>query len=128
MKETKEHKNYIYERMVFISRQSAIGDVIIASHAVLKLIINGYFPVFVTSHLTKDIALCMNGLKAIICHQTGKNNVYYFNGTEVTENHFIQKLSEIKTKNKIVPNNKTLQKPNNRRKKVKLQKAGSIWF
>ena len=73
MNNIKEHiTDNTYERIIFINRLSAIGDVIISSHTVVKLIINGYFPVFITSHSTKDIALRINGLQAFICHQKGK--------------------------------------------------------
>ncbi|WP_397600109.1 glycosyltransferase family 9 protein, partial [Silvanigrella sp.] len=98
MNHIKEHIiGNTYERIIFITRLSAIGDVIISSHTIVKLIINGYYPVFITSHSTKDIALRINGLDAFICHQKGKNNLYYFKGNEVDEKSFLENINNLKT-------------------------------
>lgn len=91
-----------YERIVFITRLSAIGDVIIASHTISKLILNGYFPVFITSHTTKDIALSINGLEAFICYQKDLNDTYYIKGTEVKKDVFIQEINKIKSLKKNI--------------------------
>ena len=98
MNNIKEHiTDNTFERIIFITRLSAIGDVIISSHTIVKLIINGYFPVFITSHSTKDIALRINGLQAFICHQKGKKNLYYFKGNEVNEKSFLENINSLKT-------------------------------
>jgi heptosyltransferase II len=96
------HKQKIFERIVFVSRLTAIGDVIIASHAIAKLIKNGYFPVFIISHSTKDIALKIIGLHAFICYEKNKEIHYYLNGTNVNENTFIKAINSINTSKKNI--------------------------
>ncbi len=97
-----QHKQKNFERIVFVSRLTAIGDVIIASHTISKLIKNGYFPVFITSHITKDIALKIIGLNAFICYEKDKDIYYYLNNLKVDENIFIREINNIKTSKKNI--------------------------
>lgn len=99
---TTTHKQKIFERIVFVSRLTAIGDVIITSFTISKLIKNGYFPVFITSHMTKDIALKIIGLNAFICYEKNKEAHFYLSGQKVNENIFINSLNNISTHKKNI--------------------------
>ncbi|WP_161597715.1 glycosyltransferase family 9 protein [Fluviispira multicolorata] len=91
-----------FERIVFITRMSAIGDVIIASRIIAKLKLNGYFPVLVTSFITEEIAQRIKDLNAYICIDKDLDIRYSFNSQVLIKEHFIQKINNIKTnKNNI---------------------------
>ncbi len=92
MEETKEFK-----RIVYITRLSAIGDVIIASNSIYNFIENQYFPVFITSHDTLDISLRIKHLQTFICYQKEKHPNFYLNGAEVDSLTFFSYLAKIKT-------------------------------
>lgn len=96
------HHHTVYERIVFVSRLTAIGDVIIASHAISKLIKNGYFPIFITSHSTKDIALKIKGLNAFICYEKDKEPLYYLSNAKVDKNIFTKFINTINTSKKNI--------------------------
>ncbi len=86
-----------YKRIVYITRLSAIGDVIIASNGIYNFIENGYFAVFITSQDTLDIALRIKKLEAFICYQKEKQPNYYINGNEVDSLTFFNYLANITT-------------------------------
>lgn len=96
------YKQKNFERIVFVSRLTAIGDVIIASQAISKLIKNEYFPIFITSHTTKDIALKIIGLNAFICYEKNKDTHYYLNNLKVDEAIFIREITNINTSKKNI--------------------------
>jgi ADP-heptose:LPS heptosyltransferase len=107
-----------YERIVFVIRLSAIGDVIIASHAILKLIQNNYYPILVTSSLTKEIAERILNLNDYICLENKKNLTYFINKKETNKAEFEKHLKKINThKNNILLD---LQKTLRSKKALKL--------
>ena len=92
----------IFERIVFVSRLTAIGDAIIASHTISKLIKNNYFPIFITSHTNRDIALKILGLHAFICFEKDKEILYYLDGENVNETFFLNTIKTLKTFKKSI--------------------------
>lgn len=95
-------KNNIYKRIVFITRLSAIGDVLITSNSVFCLLENGYYPVFITSPSTSEIALNIKGLETFICYSKENNPIYYLNKLEVDKTTFFTHLESIKTQYKNI--------------------------
>lgn len=90
-----------YERIVFISRLSAIGDVIIAGHSIVKFIKNGYYPILITSPLTKDIAHKIVGLRAFICFSKEQSPQYFLDGVEHSFQSFNEKIKNVQVNKKI---------------------------
>ncbi|APJ02821.1 glycosyltransferase family 9 protein [Silvanigrella aquatica] len=99
--ESLNHKK-TFERIVFVSRLSAIGDVIIASHTIAKLVKNEYFPVLITSPLTKDVALKIVGLNLFICYQKNTTPEFYIHGIKTDEKTFLNTLNNTVTKQKNI--------------------------
>ncbi|WGL58755.1 glycosyltransferase family 9 protein [Pigmentibacter sp. JX0631] len=86
-----------YNRLVFLTRLSAIGDVLIAANSVFCLIENNYFPVFITSPSNKDIALKIKNLQAFICFEKNKTPSFFLQGKEVLPENFLSYILSIKT-------------------------------
>ncbi|WP_186645418.1 glycosyltransferase family 9 protein [Fluviispira vulneris] len=92
-----------FERIVYITRMTAIGDVIIASRVITKLKANGYFPILVTSLATEEIARRMHDLNAYICIDKDNDIKYYYDSKILIKEHFCQKINSIKTiKDRII--------------------------
>lgn len=89
-----------YNRIVFLTRLSAIGDVLIASNSVFCLIENNYYPVFITSPSNKEIALKIKHLQAFICFEKNKETSFFLHGKEVEINEFLSYILSLNTKDK----------------------------
>ncbi|BBH52006.1 glycosyltransferase family 9 protein [Fluviispira sanaruensis] len=92
-----------FERVVYITRMTAIGDVIITSRVITKLKANGYFPILVTSFATEEIARRMHDLKAYICIDKDNDIKCYYDSKILIKEHFCQKINSLKTyKDRII--------------------------
>lgn len=96
------YKHEKYKRIVFVSRLSAIGDVMIATQAIAKLNKNGYYPVFITSHAIVDVALKIIGLNAFICYEKNKETLYYIDNNIVNMDFFINHINNINVSRKNI--------------------------
>lgn len=92
-----------YKRLAFVVRMSAIGDVIIASHAIAKLQKNGYFTILVSSAFAKDMHTKIKGLDAFICYENKKISSFFIQGKDYSADGFKNYLKNISTlKNPII--------------------------
>ncbi len=85
----------MYTRIIFVSRLSAIGDVIIAARALHLLKLNGYYPVFITSKLTKQIAELMPCLNSFICAEKLQETQFFQDKKEVKKEEFTHYISSL---------------------------------
>ena len=89
-----------FTRIVFMTRLSSLGDILIATRAVKLLQLNGYYPVFVTSKTGKELPVSLFQSQAFICLGKDKESQFYFNQTLVTENEFIKNINQISVEKK----------------------------
>ena len=84
-------------RIVFVTRLSAIGDVIMTSRALQLLFANGYFPILVTSESTKEIAQFVPQLTSVITIEKNQPPKYFNKSLQTLEsNVFAQHLASVK--------------------------------
>lgn len=84
-----------YNRIVFVTRLSAIGDAIIASHAIQLLAANGYYPVFVTSKAIQAIAESMPYLHSTIYIDKGVDSEFYVQNKITSKEAYLAFLKTI---------------------------------
>jgi len=92
----------VYERIVFVSRLSAIGDVLIAMRAVNTLYKNNYFPIFITSFNTKEIVMESPYLHAFICFNKKQGAQFFIDKKEVDKANFSQYVKNLQTAKKPI--------------------------
>ncbi len=92
----KQNSNHVF----FITRLSAIGDVIMATHILKKLALDGFFSVFITSRNNLEIALSCNYISHLICYEKNVEPSFFINKNEIKSDLFweeIHKLKDAKT-------------------------------
>ncbi|WP_338636687.1 glycosyltransferase family 9 protein [Spirobacillus cienkowskii] len=90
-----QEKMHLYERVVYITRLTSIGDALIASHSVVKLIKNNYFPVFITSSSNIAIAQKIIGLKSYIIFDSKDKIDFYIENKQVDKEYFLNFITSI---------------------------------
>jgi ADP-heptose:LPS heptosyltransferase len=82
-------------RIVYITRLSAIGDLIIASSFIKQLSACGYFPILITHQSLKDVAHRIVGLQGFMCIDTQGALSYFLKGEEVGKSIFVEYLKNL---------------------------------
>ncbi|MES2615169.1 MAG: glycosyltransferase family 9 protein [Bdellovibrionota bacterium] len=89
-----------YKRVIFVSRLSAIGDVIMAAHAVQLLVLNGYYPVFLTAKSLKQIPESMPYLNLFVCTEKENTTQFYMQNSEISQSEFVQFIKTLPVENR----------------------------
>ncbi|MBX9704220.1 MAG: glycosyltransferase family 9 protein [Silvanigrellaceae bacterium] len=94
-----------FERIVFTTRLTSIGDTIISAKSFLRLLRNDYYPIFLTSKENFDIAKLIPKLTFFIL--INQNHLTYYSGEnqkfiEISKDDFLEKIKQIPTQKKPV--------------------------
>jgi ADP-heptose:LPS heptosyltransferase len=113
-----------YTRLIFVSRLSSIGDVLISLRALHLLAVNGYFPVLVTSKSNAAIPDILPSLNSVIGFEKGEELDFYSQKAQLSPLEFKDLIRTLPVEKK--PLFLDLQKtPRSKRARREIQKRFS---